>query len=681
MSGTGRFWGDSSIITSSGNSKGRVYVDVTSANFDPNTGKTDVWYNVGFHVDYGNFRGTVMRSNYGAYITVRGSGDYEYAHQVHKVLGPRDWIYFQESVSYTGGSRKHYYSGAYFYWYPNAPRYTVTYNANGGTNPPQNTEKVWGDGAVISNIPPKRPNYDFVEWNTKADGTGEHIKLGEAWSSNRNLTLYAIWKKSYNSPVLSFIKCERMSTGKRLSLGVSWSIDTTMAPGNTPGQLIIRFRKLGTTTWTNAYTATPSSLVGSVMVNPDDTISTQADYEVQAYISDTYGPAHGIPEDQYKTTITAKIKRYGDFDDPSMDWKDLRRQGELHFYMVSPQNIDHVLGELEGVDLNGSSLTSAYYTDTRGNGTLKVVGDSWIPGSFVRVVYQIPEWDWQRELGTYIVTSDKANRKNGIWTTTLTLATMLQTLAEDITGDFWTIAEGASVKNSLKQIMEARGAKYLDKGANDITATSTLTLDPGCSQLEKLYALAEVSGNRLDVNGHGVITMSKYVLPARKMPIFEISLDDPRGLSQDDLERESDWLTIPNRAAVSYKWTETVDNKSVEHHISAYVDLPNSSKYSIPSRGYVVTDFKQLNELEPKTYARASEIARQNLESKKVLNEWTLTMQYLPIWEGDTVDLIVKDGQEQFRGTRHCLVKSLDLDLGDMTMQLVLKETASGDEE
>ena len=55
-----------------------------------------------------------------------------------------------------------------------------------------------------------------------------------------------------------------------------------------------------------------------------------------------------------------------------LDWKDLTRKDELKFLMVSPTNLGDIYGELDGVDLSGSSLEGAYYSDTRTSGTISV---------------------------------------------------------------------------------------------------------------------------------------------------------------------------------------------------------------------------------------------------------------------------------------------------------------------
>ena len=73
-------------------------------------------------------------------------------------------------------------------------KYTVSYNANGGSGTPSNQTKTQGTNLVLSSTKPTRSGYTFVKWNTKGDGTGKSYAPGATYSTDANLTLYAIWK-------------------------------------------------------------------------------------------------------------------------------------------------------------------------------------------------------------------------------------------------------------------------------------------------------------------------------------------------------------------------------------------------------------------------------------------------------------------------------------------------------
>lgn len=75
------------------------------------------------------------------------------------------------------------------------PSYTITYNANGGSNAPGKQTKVYDANSVLSSGKPTKSGYIFEGWATTSDGTVAY-QPGDTYSSNANVTLYAIWKQS-----------------------------------------------------------------------------------------------------------------------------------------------------------------------------------------------------------------------------------------------------------------------------------------------------------------------------------------------------------------------------------------------------------------------------------------------------------------------------------------------------
>ncbi len=75
-----------------------------------------------------------------------------------------------------------------------APEYTVAYNANGGSGAPSSQVKIYATALTLSSSKPTRNGYIFVNWNTKADGTGKSYAAGASYTSNAAVTLYAQWK-------------------------------------------------------------------------------------------------------------------------------------------------------------------------------------------------------------------------------------------------------------------------------------------------------------------------------------------------------------------------------------------------------------------------------------------------------------------------------------------------------
>lgn len=97
---------------------------------------------------------------------------------------------------------------------PAKTSYPVTYDANGGTGAPQNQTKWYGDTLKLSTTVPTRTDYNFLGWNTKADGTGTNYAAGVNYTANASLTLYAKWELAYARPTisdLSLIRCTNAS--------------------------------------------------------------------------------------------------------------------------------------------------------------------------------------------------------------------------------------------------------------------------------------------------------------------------------------------------------------------------------------------------------------------------------------------------------------------------------------
>lgn len=125
---------------------------------------------------------------YGYNLTLNGNG--------FTRPGYSFWHWNTNSVntgtSYNAGGSYSANSGVTLYaiWNP-----IIYYNANGGSGAPANQVKTYGANATLSKTIPVRDKHDFIEWNTKADGSGTKYLPGGTYTGNGTLTLYAIWKK------------------------------------------------------------------------------------------------------------------------------------------------------------------------------------------------------------------------------------------------------------------------------------------------------------------------------------------------------------------------------------------------------------------------------------------------------------------------------------------------------
>lgn len=86
---------------------------------------------------------------------------------------------------------------------PALTKYTVSFNANGGSGAPSSQSKYYGKTLTLSSTKPTRSGYAFVGWGTSATDTSSDYAAGGSYTANASDTLHAIWKKtitlSYNA--------------------------------------------------------------------------------------------------------------------------------------------------------------------------------------------------------------------------------------------------------------------------------------------------------------------------------------------------------------------------------------------------------------------------------------------------------------------------------------------------
>lgn len=87
--------------------------------------------------------------------------------------------------------------------------YTVTFNANGGTGAPANQTKTHDVALTLTSNVPTKENYNFKGWATSSTSTSVSYKAGGSYTTNANITLYAVWELAYKKPTISNIQVSR----------------------------------------------------------------------------------------------------------------------------------------------------------------------------------------------------------------------------------------------------------------------------------------------------------------------------------------------------------------------------------------------------------------------------------------------------------------------------------------
>lgn len=101
--------------------------------------------------------------------------------------------------SYVSGTK---YSESSYVSINAKPYHTITYDVTGGTGGPGNQTKWYGETITLSSTKPTKTGHTFVNWCTNTSNTGTKYNPGDTYSSNANLTLYAIW--SANTYTVSY---------------------------------------------------------------------------------------------------------------------------------------------------------------------------------------------------------------------------------------------------------------------------------------------------------------------------------------------------------------------------------------------------------------------------------------------------------------------------------------------
>jgi uncharacterized repeat protein (TIGR02543 family) len=118
----------------------------------------------------------------------------------------------------------------YAIWKPYT--YEVYFNANGGSNAPDGLTKTYNVALTLPTKIPTRTNYNFLGWNTYASATTPLYQAGGKYTSNNDVTLYAVWELAYTRPrvnSLSVSRCDAngvlSETGTYAKIKFDWETD------------------------------------------------------------------------------------------------------------------------------------------------------------------------------------------------------------------------------------------------------------------------------------------------------------------------------------------------------------------------------------------------------------------------------------------------------------------------
>ena len=355
---------------------------------------------------------------------------------------------------------------------------------------------------------------------------------------------------------------------------------------------------------------------------------------------------------------------------PDVDFSDREVRHRIEAVMVNPFDLSDELGLLPCI-VGTLQIDRGYYTDDRCSGSISTASwDGYAEGAWLRIyhVCTADGRDVRYERGTFAISNADISSGAGRTVFELSLMSALGAIGKDY--DAWPMAIGrnALASASIRAVCEKCGRPYRTTGMADYRYTSASALEAGKSFRSRLYAICSASGNRLDVDPHGRITVTAYVNPRDKYPAYALDVDDARSVIVDgSVKPGTDRFTRASRSIVVYKDGDKV--------ISAQSDVSETAAASFQRRGFTIAELHELEDMgDPKTVAHAQSMAKSYLKSDAAPTEtWELETLWMPLDQGDVVTFAPR-GLDPFGDgkARRCLVQSVEETTS--RLKLTLKE-------
>ena len=199
------------------------------------------------------------------------------------------------SVSYSPGSAFGEDNNTTLYAVWEINKYTVSYNANGGSGSPPSQTKTYGQALTLSSTKPTRTNYDFLGWATSSSASAAQYSSGSSYLNNESVTLYAVWKLSYWEPKVTGLTINRCDSkgniddfGTCAKVVFNWEL-CQIVGSNSIKSIVVKYKITTSSSWSStSISATGTSgKVSSVIAVGALSIDDQ--YDFQVIVTDSKG--------------------------------------------------------------------------------------------------------------------------------------------------------------------------------------------------------------------------------------------------------------------------------------------------------------------------------------------------------------------------------------------------------
>lgn len=155
---------------------------------------------------------------------------------------------------------------------PPRTKYTVSYNANGGSGAPGSQTKWYDVALTLSTTKPSRLAYGFSGWATSSSGSVAYASGGK-YTANSGAVLYAVWAPDAG-PTITNLKCERCTSvgvlsdeGTYAKITATYKATTTHNSSNRMTSAVATLGSVTNTKTLNAVSGSYSVVIGTFAVS------------------------------------------------------------------------------------------------------------------------------------------------------------------------------------------------------------------------------------------------------------------------------------------------------------------------------------------------------------------------------------------------------------------------------
>ena len=354
-----------------------------------------------------------------------------------------------------------------------------------------------------------------------------------------------------------------------------------------------------------------------------------------------------------------------------MDWRNKEIRHILLAEMLNPADYTH----LGWLPINGGSITEKYYSDTRIQGSIDTDEfDSYIDLAMIRLIHgaSVGTDIFRETLGTFFVEVSSDTYVYGLHKAKLNLNSVLWAMQDDAVPNETSLAEGGYTLDAIQQLCAACRRPYIfNDTANNARFGSNYILEAFDSYLSHLYQVADVSGNYINCDANGYVTIERYISPSERTPLLDLYYGDSL-IRTEPISYENGDADTYSRAIVTWQHQEEGASHEDFQVITGYADVPDGDRLSIGRRGYRRSTVYREDDLGNSLYL-AQEKAREYLATDSMgVVTWEIQTKYLPLKAGDVIRWFPKDGIE-----RICMITSLEKSLsGGFGLDIIMKEVA-----